>query len=214
MSTSAERRKRWRSPNSCCKHIKATTMAGIYVLLDFHPYLDNPMFVRTLKDIAQEYKKCARTLVLISHEVKLPQELEHLAARFSLRMPDKNERHAIVMQMAREWAQAPRRDAAYRPQGGRKAGRQSRRPAAARRRAPHAPGHLQRRRAHRRRSQAAAGGQVSAAQSRRHVVVRGGYRALRRSGRLEESAALDPAAQGGVRRHGARRWMRPRACCC
>ena len=59
-------------------------MAGIYVLLDFHPYLDNPMFVRTLKDIAQDYKKCARTLVLISHEVKLPQELEHLAARFSL----------------------------------------------------------------------------------------------------------------------------------
>jgi hypothetical protein len=92
-------------PEQLLKHIKATPMAGIYVLLDFHPYLDNPMFVRTIKDIAQEYKKCARTLVLISHEVKLPQELEHLAARFSLKMPNKNERHAIVMQMAREWAQ-------------------------------------------------------------------------------------------------------------
>jgi SpoVK/Ycf46/Vps4 family AAA+-type ATPase len=63
------------------------------------------MFVRTLKDIAQDYAKCARTLVLISHEVKLPQELDHLAARFSLRMPDKTERKAIVMKMAREWAQ-------------------------------------------------------------------------------------------------------------
>jgi hypothetical protein len=92
-------------PEQLLKHIRATTMAGIYVLLDFHPYLDNPMFVRTIKDIAQDYKKCARTLVLISHEVKLPQELEHLAARFSLKMPNKNERHAIVMQMAREWAQ-------------------------------------------------------------------------------------------------------------
>ena len=29
-----------------------------------HPYLDNPMFVRTLKDIAQDYKRCARTVVL------------------------------------------------------------------------------------------------------------------------------------------------------
>jgi len=92
-------------PEQLLKHIRATPMAGIYVLLDFHPYLDNPMFVRTIKDIAQDYKKCARTLVLISHEVKLPQELEHLAARFSLKMPNKNERHAIVMQMAREWAQ-------------------------------------------------------------------------------------------------------------
>jgi ATPase family associated with various cellular activities (AAA) len=92
-------------PEQLLKHIKATTMAGIYVLLDFHPYLDNPMFVRTIKDIAQDYKKCARTLVLISHEVKLPQELEHLAARFTLKMPNKNERQAIVMRMAREWAQ-------------------------------------------------------------------------------------------------------------
>ena len=92
-------------PEQLLKHIRATPMAGIYVLLDFHPYLDNPMFVRALKDIAHDYPKCARTLVLISHEVKLPQELEHLAARFSLRMPDKAERQAIVMKMAREWAQ-------------------------------------------------------------------------------------------------------------
>ena len=42
-------------PEQLLKHIRATTMAGIYVLLDFHPYLDNPMFVRTLKDIAQDY---------------------------------------------------------------------------------------------------------------------------------------------------------------
>jgi hypothetical protein len=93
-------------PEQLLKHIRATPMAGIYVLLDFHPYLDNPTFVRTLKDIAQDYAKCARTLVLISHEVKLPQELEHLAARFSLRMPDKTDRQAIVMKMAREWAQS------------------------------------------------------------------------------------------------------------
>jgi hypothetical protein len=93
-------------PEQLLRHIRATTMAGIYMLLDFHPYLDNPTFVRTLKDIAQEYAKCARTLVLISAEVKLPPELEHLAARFTVRMPDKKERHAIVMRMAREWAQS------------------------------------------------------------------------------------------------------------
>ena len=92
-------------PEQLLKHIRATTMAGIYVLLDFHPYLDNPMFVRTLKDIAQDYKKCARTIVLISHEMKLPQELEHLAARFKMSLPTRQERHAIVMRMAREWAQ-------------------------------------------------------------------------------------------------------------
>ncbi len=91
-------------PEQLLRHIKSTPMAGIYVLLDFHPYLENPLFVRTLKDIAQEYDKCARTIVLISFEMKLPHELEHLAARFNVRLPDKNERQMIVMRAAREWA--------------------------------------------------------------------------------------------------------------
>ena len=130
-------------PEQLLKHIRATTMAGIYVLLDFHPYLENPMFVRTLKDIAQDYKKCARTLVLISHEVKLPQELEHLAARFSLRMPDKAERQAIVMKMAREWAQSKGGMPRDRRESGRETRRQPGRAAAARRRAADAPGHIQ-----------------------------------------------------------------------
>jgi hypothetical protein len=92
-------------PEQLLKHIKATTMAGIYVLLDFHPYFERPEYVRMLKDIAQDYKKCARTIVLISHEMKLPQELDHLAARFKMSLPSKQERHGIVMRMAREWAQ-------------------------------------------------------------------------------------------------------------
>src|SRR3954464_2668276 len=91
-------------PEQLLKHIKATTMAGIYVLLDFHPYLETPQFVRMLKDIAQEYDKCARTIVMASAEIKVPPELEHLVARFTVRLPDKNERHMIVMRAAREWA--------------------------------------------------------------------------------------------------------------
>src|SRR3954468_20971837 len=65
-------------PEQLLRHIKSTPMAGIYVLLDFHPYLENPLFVRSLKDIALEYNKCARTIVLLSHEVKLPEELDYL----------------------------------------------------------------------------------------------------------------------------------------
>jgi SpoVK/Ycf46/Vps4 family AAA+-type ATPase len=93
-------------PDQLLKHIKSTPMPGIYVLLDFHPYLTDPTFVRTLKDVAQEYNKCARTVVLISVEVKLPNELEQFAARFVVRLPDRKERQAIVMRVAREWARS------------------------------------------------------------------------------------------------------------
>jgi hypothetical protein len=91
-------------PEQLLKHIKSTTMAGIYVLLDFHPYLDKALFVRALKDIAQDYERCARTVVLVSAEIRLPPELEHLAAKCTIRLPDRKERQTIVMRAAREWA--------------------------------------------------------------------------------------------------------------
>lgn len=92
-------------PGQVLRHLKATPMAGIYVLLDFHPYLQDAVFVRTMKDIALGYDQCERTVVLISHKVELPAELEHLAARFRLALPDEKERRQVVMDLAREWSQ-------------------------------------------------------------------------------------------------------------
>jgi predicted AAA+ superfamily ATPase len=77
---------------------------GIYLLLDFHPYLDDPVNVRLLKDIAQDYPRSARTIVLISHELDLPAELDTYAARFEIAFPSREERRAIVEETAREWA--------------------------------------------------------------------------------------------------------------
>jgi len=93
-------------PAQFLKHLKATPAAGIYVLLDFHPYLADPMNVRMLKDIAQGYDKVPRTLVLMSHEVTVPQELEHLVARLKLGTPTREERLQVVTRVAQEWAQA------------------------------------------------------------------------------------------------------------
>src|SRR6202790_316277 len=90
-------------PEQLLKHLKATPMPGIYVLLDFHPYLKDPVNVRLLKDIAQGYERVARTVVLMSYEVTLPDELEHLAARLHLALPTTNERLMIITRVVREW---------------------------------------------------------------------------------------------------------------
>jgi ATPase family associated with various cellular activities (AAA) len=92
-------------PEALLRHLKVTPTAGIYVLLDFHPYLDNPLHVRIIKEIAQDYGRVARTLVLVSHELKLPSELGHLAARFNLALPTVGERQMIVARVAQEWLQ-------------------------------------------------------------------------------------------------------------
>src|SRR5690242_21361306 len=93
-------------PTQLLRHLKATPMAGIYVLLDFHPYLSDPINVRMIKDIAQDYDKVPRTIVLMSHEVTVPQELEHLTARLQLGAPTRNERLGVITRVAQEWANA------------------------------------------------------------------------------------------------------------
>jgi hypothetical protein len=93
-------------PAALLRHLKSTNLAGVYVLCDFHPYLADAINVRLLKDVAQSYDQVARTIVLISHEVTCPQELEHLTARLRFGLPSRNERHMIVMKVAHQWAKA------------------------------------------------------------------------------------------------------------
>jgi SpoVK/Ycf46/Vps4 family AAA+-type ATPase len=93
-------------PTEILKSVRATDKAGIYVLLDFHPFLADPMHVRLLKDICQSYSRTARTVVLISHEINLPRELEHFSARLELAFPSREERQALVEKVASEWARA------------------------------------------------------------------------------------------------------------
>ncbi len=93
-------------PLEVLKHIRATTVGGVYVLVDFHPFLGEPRHVRMIKDICLEYDKAARTLVLLSHEVTLPRELEPLSARFELALPGREERHVLVENIAKEWVTA------------------------------------------------------------------------------------------------------------
>jgi hypothetical protein len=90
-------------PGALLRHLKSTTLAGVYVLCDFHPYLADPINVRLLKDVAQAYEQVARTVVLISHELNCPLELEHLTARLAVGMPSRNERQMIVARVAQQW---------------------------------------------------------------------------------------------------------------
>jgi hypothetical protein len=90
-------------PTALLKGMRATATGGVYILLDFHPFLADPVNVRLLKDICQDYDRVARTVVLISHEIQLPRELDHLCARLKLAFPDRNERLGIVERVASEW---------------------------------------------------------------------------------------------------------------
>lgn len=90
-------------PSDVLGNIKAGANTGIFLLLDFHPYLDDPMHVRLLKDIALVYERTRQTIVLISHDIEIPLELKNFCARVELDLPDASTLKNIVKETARAW---------------------------------------------------------------------------------------------------------------
>ena len=84
-------------------HIRSVTAPGIYVLLDFHPFLDDPVHVRLLKDIALRAEAARQTIILVSHALQLPAELQAFAARFEMTLPSDEERASIVGEVISQW---------------------------------------------------------------------------------------------------------------
>jgi len=96
-------------PDQVLRHIRSVAQPGIYVLLDFHHYLKDPVNIRLLKDIAM--KPDGHRLILVSHAMDLPDELKHLSASFSLSLPDEAERLRIIREVLAEWQAANGQDA-------------------------------------------------------------------------------------------------------
>lgn len=70
------------------KHIDGMEEKGLFLLCDPHPFLDNPLVIRLLKEVANGYDEAPRTLVLLAHELVLPDDLARHAARMQLAIPD------------------------------------------------------------------------------------------------------------------------------
>ncbi len=85
------------------KHLHRSSQNGVYVLLDAHPYLDNPINQRLVREIAIDYQRVARTLVFVGSDAKLPPELQRMSATFRLSLPDAAEIRKIVNEEATYW---------------------------------------------------------------------------------------------------------------
>ena len=101
-------------PPAALRHVSQVRQPGVYALLDFHPFLGDPLHVRLLKEIAGDYDRVARTMTLMGHRLDVPPELDKLTVRFALSLPDPAGIRAIFNEEVRAWEarNAPRRVAA------------------------------------------------------------------------------------------------------
>jgi hypothetical protein len=84
-------------------YIKTTAKHSLFVLLDFHPYLDDAVHVRRLKDIALSYASHYSTVLIVGYSLHLPQELQPFVASFRLPLPTPVELRGIVLDVAGDW---------------------------------------------------------------------------------------------------------------
>ena len=84
-------------------YIKTSSKHSLFVLLDFHPYLEDAVQVRRLKDIALTYNSHFSTVLIVSYTLKIPRELEPFTANFRLPLPSLEQLRGIVLEVAAEW---------------------------------------------------------------------------------------------------------------
>jgi hypothetical protein len=92
-------------------YVKTQANNCVFVLLDFHPYLQDTIHMRLLKDIALTYQHHYSTVVLVGYSLQVPEELKPYTAFLRMPLPTLNELRGIVLDVAGEWgAEHGRRD--------------------------------------------------------------------------------------------------------
>jgi len=97
-----------RAAEAALKRVRHDPLPNLYVFCDLHPFLDEPRVVRLMKEIAIAEGAAAPTLILVSHAMKLPPEVQRYAARFSLALPSEEELLSIVRDEATRWSERNR----------------------------------------------------------------------------------------------------------
>src|SRR5262245_62158901 len=91
-----------RDPLKALDHIASVEGKGLFVLRDFHAFMDNPQVTRKLRDLAHDLKKSQKNVLLLSPVLKLPPELEKEVAVIDWDLPDRAEIDGIVARLLQE----------------------------------------------------------------------------------------------------------------
>ncbi|MEJ2426021.1 MAG: AAA family ATPase [Candidatus Thiodiazotropha sp.] len=88
-------------PGKVLAEITTRTPPSIYLMMDIHHWLDDPLILRQLKEIALD--KPGQTLVLVSHAAEIPDELRAVSAQFALSLPDRAELEQLLQDESQAW---------------------------------------------------------------------------------------------------------------
>lgn len=87
--------------NQLFAQIHSTESPSVYVLVDFHHHIDDPMSIRHLKDVFRLSPQ--HCIVLLAQQIELPQELDSLSTRYKLPLPSQAQLKTMVNELAAQY---------------------------------------------------------------------------------------------------------------
>ena len=82
--------------------------SAMFVLIDYHPYLQNDRNVRLIKELALNSEKLDQTIFFVSTQIELPDAVKHLSTKFEFAFPTDEEIRNFLLQTIEKWkAESP-----------------------------------------------------------------------------------------------------------
>jgi ATPase family associated with various cellular activities (AAA) len=84
------------TPLALLQHLQTLTVEGIFWLKDLAPHLQDASVARQLREVATAYNHSRATCVITGHPIALPLDIEKIAVRLDLRLPDRQELETML----------------------------------------------------------------------------------------------------------------------
>lgn len=99
---------KYRGPYEALQFIGANTKRCLFILLDFHPYVQEAKVTRKMRDLIRSLQSAASSVVMLAPKFVLPQELEKDVAVIDYPLPDKDSMKALLGTIEEGLKQNPR----------------------------------------------------------------------------------------------------------
>ncbi|MBH0201433.1 MAG: AAA family ATPase [Nitrospira sp.] len=84
------------TPLAVLQHLHGLTVEAVFWLKDLGPHLQDPTVCRQLREVAAIYSRSRATCVLTGQPITLPQDLDKMAVRLDLKLPDRDELRSML----------------------------------------------------------------------------------------------------------------------
>jgi hypothetical protein len=84
------------TPLAVLQHLQTLTVEAVFWLKDLAPHLQEPPVARQLREVGAVFNRSRATCVITGHPITLPLDIEKLAVRLDLRLPDRDELQSML----------------------------------------------------------------------------------------------------------------------